>query len=66
MLTDDHFTWFTEEMIVDTLKIFYRRCETAKHIGISKKDAVEGTKIPAGWVYEPMTCYFLPPNVVLL
>lgn len=41
-----------------------RAYRIAKDIGISAADAIE-TGVPSDYVYDAMTRFFLPPNVVI-
>lgn len=52
----------TRDQVQDAITDMFSRCEVARAVGVSMKDHVEGAAIPAGWWYDPMTCFYLPPN----
>jgi hypothetical protein len=55
----------TQEMIRGVIGNFFRRCETARAIGVPLYKAVDGEDIPKDWELNLETCYYLPPNVKL-
>jgi hypothetical protein len=46
----------------------FRQGEAARNSGgIALRDVADGNAtVPQGWKLDPLTCYFLPANVVLL
>lgn len=54
-------------MIDSLISSFLRQCEVARDIGIPAQAVAAGhATVPPGWVLDPRTQYFLPPNVILL
>jgi hypothetical protein len=57
---------FTLQEIESVISEFLLRAEFIRAAGgISMKDAIEGTKIPDGFVLDHATDYFVPPNLFL-
>lgn len=52
----------TEEEINHYIAVFARRCEEAKMVGISLRDATNGAHVPEDWILDHTLEYFLPPN----
>lgn len=43
------------------------RCEVARLSGgIAFMDVLEGKKVPKDWKLDPVTSYYLPPNIIIL
>lgn len=57
----------TREFFQETINGFFRMSEAARNAGgIPLVAVVDGRQdVPEGWVLEPRTLYYLPPNVVL-
>lgn len=57
----------SNEFIKGSLSSFFRRCEAARNAGgIPRRDVMEGAPVPEGWTYDVMSCYYVPPNVLLI
>jgi hypothetical protein len=55
----------TQEMIKGVIDDFFRRCETARAIGIPLCEAIDGEDVPEDWELDLEIGYYLPPNVKL-
>ena len=57
----------TPLMIADVLAAHHRRCELVRLAGGIAYEAVVDRRasVPAGWVLDEQTYYFIPPGLVL-